>query len=57
MQICKIGERQLEKALKLIQDIFEECDRELWVGELTGSSNYTKVQYFLGGAALLHLNA
>ena len=28
MQICKIGERQLEKALKLIQDIFEECDRE-----------------------------
>ena len=56
MQICKIGERQLEKALKLIQDIFEECDRELWVGGLTGSSNYTKAQYFLGGAALLHLN-
>ncbi len=36
--------------------IFEECDRELWVGGLTGSSNYTKAQYFLGDAALLHLN-
>ena len=37
--------------------IFEECDRELWFGGLTGSSNYTKAQCFLGGAALLHLNA